>query len=175
MKRIAILGCSGSGKSTLSQKLAKVSGLPVIHLDQEFHLPNWQERSAEEWADIHSALAARERWIIDGCYNRSAAERTKRADLIIWFNIPTHICLYRVIKRIVTNYGKQRSDSAPGCNEQFDIEFLLYVLSFKRQKAPKLLAIFEKRPPNTELVIISNNADIKNLLNRFKTAPYATT
>lgn len=169
MKRIAILGCCGSGKSTLSHKLAKVSGLPIIHLDQEFHLPNWQERPPEEWSNIHGELVARERWIIDGCYGGTAAERTKRADMIIWFDIPTHICLYRVIKRMVTNYGKQRDDAAPGCKERFDLEFLLYVLNFRRLKSPKLLAVFENRQLNTELVIISNNADIEELLNRFKT------
>lgn len=170
MKRIAILGCCGSGKSTLSHRLAKVTNLPLIHLDQEYHLPNWQERPADEWSNIHAGLVARNRWIIDGCYGGTVSQRTQRADMIVWFDIPTHVCLYRVIKRVITNYGKQRVDAAPGCNERLDIEFLAYVLNFRRLKTPKLLIFFEARSPNTELVIISNNADIKNLLNRFKTA-----
>ncbi len=169
MKRIAILGCSGSGKSTLAARLAKLVDLPLIHLDQHFHRPDWKARPPEEWAYIHAELIARDRWIIDGCYGGSATARTQRADMIIWFDLPTHVCLYRVVKRIITGCGKRRFDAAPGCRERFDLEFLLYVLSFRRRKAPRLLKILEDRPVKTELVIICNNADIEMLLSRFKT------
>lgn len=165
MKRIAILGCSGSGKSTLAARMVNIIDLPIIHLDQQFHLPDWKERPPEEWASIHAELIARDRWIIDGCYSGSAAARTQRADLIIWFDIPTHVCLYRVIKRTITNYGQERDDSAPGCKERFDHEFLLYVLRFRRKKMPKLLKILAAIPAKTELVVIRNNADIDMLLN----------
>ena len=170
MKRIAILGCPGSGKSTFSFKLASAFSLPLIHLDQQFHLPDWKERPPEEWANIHAELIARDHWIIDGCYGGSAATRTQRADMIVWFDIPTHICLYRVIKRIVTTYGQERDDSAPGCKERFDLEFLLYVLNFRRNKTSALLQKIAARPVNTELVIIRNDRDIKDLLNKFKTS-----
>lgn len=166
MKRIAILGCSGSGKSTLAARLAKIIDLPLIHLDQQFHLPDWKERPPEEWANIHAELIARDIWIIDGCYSGSAAARTQRADMIVWFDIPTHICLYRVIKRVITGYGKRRFDAAPGCHERFDLGFLLYVLRFRRKKAPRLLKILDARPPKTQFVVIRNDSDVDILLSR---------
>ncbi len=164
MQRIAVLGSPGSGKSTFALKLAKVTGLPLVHLDKEFHLPGWQERAAEEWADIHAELISRESWIVDGCYGNTAAARVQRADLLIWFDISTLVCLYRVLKRIVSGFGRERFDTAPGCPERFDFEFLRYVLRFRRDRTPALMQKLAARPAGTELVIIRNNADLERVL-----------
>ncbi|CRH92083.1 topology modulation protein [Chlamydia trachomatis] len=34
MKRIIVIGCPGSGKSTFSRKLAVITNLPLVYLDQ---------------------------------------------------------------------------------------------------------------------------------------------
>ena len=80
-----------------------------------------------------------------------------------------HVCLYRVIKRILTNYGRVRADAPPGCPERFDLGFLIYVLNYRRNHGALRPYILKHLPKNSELVIISNNTDIENLLNRFKT------
>ena len=47
--RIMIVGNNGSGKSVLARELHTITGLPIIHLDNEFWRPNWETPSKEEW------------------------------------------------------------------------------------------------------------------------------
>ncbi len=163
MQRIVIMGGPGSGKSTFARRFAQATGLELIHLDQQFHLPGWVERDKGQWAARHAELIAGKEWIIDGCYSATAGERIKRADMIIWFDLPTHICLFRVLKRTIMNFGRVRPDSATGCPERFDLEFLLYVLTFRRKKHTRLMRIIATRDKNTSLVIVRRNSDLEKL------------
>ncbi len=154
MQRIAILGGCGAGKSTLARNLAKITGLPLFHLDQEF-------------MSFHADLVAKQSWIIDGNYSNSASERINRADMLILFDLPTYICLYRVIKRIFLNYGKARPDSADGCTERFDLGFLQYVIKFRRNKMPNMRNIVKQRAKHTELFIVKSSKDLQKIYYHF--------
>ena len=41
-KRIILIGSAGSGKSHLAKEIASITNYPLIHLDNEFWLPNWE-------------------------------------------------------------------------------------------------------------------------------------
>ena len=71
MKRVLVIGGPGSGKSTLSRRLHAVTGLPLFHLDQLYFRPGWQKTPEAEWESTLRQLAAREEWIMDGCYDSS--------------------------------------------------------------------------------------------------------
>lgn len=169
MKRIALLGGPGSGKSTFAIRLAKISNLPLVHIDKEFWLPDWREPSKRQWAKKHSSLITKDTWILDGGMLRTGEDRIARCDLVVLFDIPTHICLYRVLKRIVINFGKEREGVATGCLEKLDLNFLNYVFHYRANHEDLRLFILNHLPINSELVIVRSNADIENLLNRFKT------
>ena len=64
--------------------------------------------------------------------------RLTRADTAILLDYPTALCLWRVIKRVVTLNGQVRPDAAPGCPERLDWEFLHYVAAFRHAKTPAL-------------------------------------
>ncbi|VAW23970.1 hypothetical protein MNBD_ALPHA11-825 [hydrothermal vent metagenome] len=170
MKRVAIIGSPGSGKSTVAMQLAKVSGLACIHLDQEFWLPGWKEPGKEEWSKKHSDLIAKSSWILDGGFLRTGEDRIQNCDLVVLFNIPTSVCMYRIFKRIILNRGRVRVDGPKGCPEIFDMGFLKYVLFYKRNHKNLRPFILKHLPQSSKLVIISNNGDIERLLNKFKTA-----
>ena len=47
--RIIVLGCSGSGKSTLARELHRLTGLPLIHLDNVWWKEDRTHISREEF------------------------------------------------------------------------------------------------------------------------------
>lgn len=111
-RRIAVLGSSGAGKSTLSVALGAATGLPVVHLDKEHWQPGWTEPDRDTWNARLAELAAAPEWIIDGQYGASLCVRLERADLAIFLDLPTSLCLWRVGRRILGSYGRVRPDMA---------------------------------------------------------------
>jgi len=143
MKRILIVGCSGSGKSTLGRRVGNKLNLPIVHLDQHFFKPNWLEKPLTEFQEIVVDLAAQDRWVMDGNYSKTFELRLPRADTVVFLDFPTWFCIYRVIKRYLTNIGKTRLDASPGCPEKIDIEFLGYVWNYNRRSRAKMLGHLE--------------------------------
>ena len=130
LQKILVIGCCGAGKSTFSKKVQSILNLEIIHLDQYYHKPNWEETEQDEWEKIVNSLVQKPSWIMDGNYASSFDIRFKYADTIIYLDYPTILCIWRVIIRIFKYHGVTRSDMANGCKEQFDLEFLQYVLTF---------------------------------------------
>lgn len=138
MQRIAILGGSGSGKSTLARRIGDQLDLPIVHMDQHYFSPGWVEPDHDDWRDKVATMCAQDRWVMDGNYSKTFDLRLPRADLIIFLDLPTSLCLWRVFRRTTFGFGKVRPDSAAGCPERFDPKFLGYVLNYRRQRAPKI-------------------------------------
>jgi len=138
MQRVLVIGSPGAGKSTLARALAERTRLPLVHLDQEYHLPGWQDRTKDEWRLKLDKLLAGERWIIDGNYGGSMERRLARADTAILLDYPALLCLRRVVKRVATLRGQNRPDAAPECPERWDIAFLWYVLTFRLTRTQQL-------------------------------------
>ena len=134
-----IIGCCGAGKSTMARAIHQKTGLPLIHLDQHYHLPGWKETPKSEWEAINHDLTKGQSWIIDGNFGGTMDIRMGRADTIIFMDYPTVRCFWRVIKRVLKYYGKVRPDMPKGCPERFDLEFLHYVATFGVVKRPGII------------------------------------
>jgi adenylate kinase family enzyme len=142
-QRIAVIGSPGAGKSTLATLIAEATGLPLIHLDREYWRPGWVEPDADEWQAANARLIAGEAWVIDGNYGSSLAARAKRATVIVWFDLPTRVCLLGVVRRALRYRGAVRPDMREGCPERLDgefVRFLHYIVMFRRRKRPALAA-----------------------------------
>ncbi len=124
----------------MARILAAQTGLPLIHLDQVFWQPGWRTTPEDQWKARHEELISGERWILDGTFTSTCRERARRADLIVFVDLPRWRCLWRVLWRVATTYGRVRPDLAPGCPERFDLEFLRYVWSFKAKNNPRIEA-----------------------------------
>ncbi len=59
------------------------------------------------------------------------------ADQIIFLNFSRWNCLLRAFKRYLTYRGKVRESMAAGCQEQFNWEFIRWILWEGRAKAQK--------------------------------------
>lgn len=132
MQRVLVIGPCGAGKSTVAVELGRLLDLPVHHLDQLHWRAGWVESSREELLRALEPIVAGERWLIDGNYGGTMGGRIERADTVVYLDYPIRLCLWRVAKRLWRYRGRARPDMAPGCPERFDLEFFLYVLTFRR-------------------------------------------
>ena len=136
MKRILIIGNAGSGKSTFAKKLAMMTTLPLVHLDSLYWTGTWEHVDRDTFDRLLQEELERPAWIIDGNFNRTIPHRLKYCDTVFYFDLPTITCLWGITKRILTNYGKTRSDMGGNCPERFDAnKASLYknVLRFKKE------------------------------------------
>lgn len=128
MQRVLVIGPCGAGKSTLATELAQKLDLPLFHMDQLNWQPGWVESSKDEIRKKLAEIVGTERWLIDGNYGGTLAERLERADTVVYLDYPIRLCLVRVIHRIWTYRGRTRPDMTEGCPERFDLEFMIYLL-----------------------------------------------
>lgn len=139
-QRVLIIGSPGAGKSTLARALARTLNLPLFHLDQLKWQPGWVELPDEQFRQRLGNVVAGDRWLIDGNYGGSLSIRLARADLVIWLDFPTWLCLFRAVRRILTYRGTTRPDMTPGCPERFDLDFLVYIGRFRAHGRGRLLS-----------------------------------
>jgi adenylate kinase family enzyme len=122
------MGPSNSGKSTLATSIEQSRGLPVIHLDQLYHLPNtdWQPRPAEEFVSLHNEALSGERWVLDGNYSRCLAQRLERATGLILLDIPAVISLLRYFRRSL--FERNRAGSLHGGKDSIKWEMIYHIM-----------------------------------------------
>ena len=144
MKRIMVMGVSaGVGKSTFARRLGGKLDINVYHLDALYWKPNWIEASLEEFTAKQQEIVAQDKWIMEGNYSNTYDIRIKKADTIIYLELPLAVCLYRVIKRWMLHIGKTRSDMGSGCKEKLDYEFLKFICTTYRSRKKKMQERFQ--------------------------------
>lgn len=168
MQRVLVIGCSGAGKSTLARKLGEKTGLPVVHLDALFWEPGWVESSRDVFDARLMAELEKPAWIIDGNYARTLAMRLEKCDTVIYLDFPGLVCIFGVLKRVLTTYGTVRPDMPEGCPERFDWEFLKWVWNFNCENRTKIYAALETMPPET-VIILKNRRQVNRFLKTEKT------
>jgi len=109
-----------------------------------------------------------ERWIIDGNNTRSLEMRFERADLVIYFNFPKAICLFRIFKRFLRP-NTSFDDRAAGCVERITWSLLRYMWGFEKRVVQDVKKLKEQYP-QVPFKEIKNNRDLDNLKNELKGA-----
>lgn len=163
MKRILVIGPGGSGKSTLSRKLGEILGLQVIHLDRVYWSAGWIEMPKDQWSTTVDQLLTQKSWIMDGNYSGTLAKRIPASDTIIFLDMPSALCVWRIIKRRLVYKRESRPDMAEGCPERLDSQFFLWVSNYSRRTRPKVLKLLEEYGANKTVVHLRSNREV----NRF--------
>ena len=163
MNRIIIIGCGGAGKSTLARKLGEKLDLPVVHLDKLFWNPGWEHKTREEFDALLAEELAKDRWILDGNFDRTLTMRMARCDTVIYLDFNRVACLLGVLKRVITTYGRVRPDMGDGCPEKFDLQFLKWVWGFNKDKRESYYKMLNETE-GIETIVLKNRRMVKRFL-----------
>ena len=160
-QRIMIIGSPGSGKSTFARKLRDKTGLPLYYLDMIKHKPDRTTISSEEFDKKLDEILNKDKWIIDGNYQRTLEVRIEKSDTIILFDLPTEVCLEGAKSRI----GTKREDLPWIETEKtFESEFKQWIVEFSEKSLPEIYNLLEKYK-DKEIVIFKSREDEKFYLN----------
>ncbi len=164
-KKILIVGCGGAGKSTLAVEMGNKFKLPVVHLDKLHWLPNWEMRPSEEFDSLLEDQLKKDEWIVDGNYDRTFELRLRYADLCIFLDYDTQLCIQSVIERVEKYKGTSRPDMTEGCNEQADEEFIEWIQTYKTDVRPRFIERLQKS--NVPYLIFTTRQETANWLSKF--------
>ena len=130
--RILVVGNAGTGKSTLARRLAALTGLPVVHLDQHYWRPGWDATPTELWRQRVAQLVEQPRWVMDGNYAGTLDLRVRAADLVVFLDLPRRTALSRVVLRRYGWLGHARAEPIPGCPDRVTTDFLRWIWHYPR-------------------------------------------
>lgn len=141
--RICIMGPSNSGKSSLAVAISRARGLPPVHLDRFYHLPDtdWRPRPAADFLALHDAAIAGERWVMDGNYTRCLPQRLARATGVILLDAPTAVSLFRYLRR--SWFERDRPGGLDGARDSVKWDMIRHIAGVTRSNRGRYGTMFE--------------------------------
>ncbi len=148
---MVIVGPGAAGKSTLAARLSKITGLPVILLDQHFWRPGLAATPADQWADIERGLAARQSWIMDGDLGPYEAgyARFRAADMVVFLDFSPLRCTWRAIRR-----SRERAD------------FWHWLWAYRRRTRPMVRRALAEQAGHADLYVLSGPRAVRRFVGR---------
>ena len=143
MQKVIIIGCPGSGKSSFARALLDVTNLPLYYLDMIWHKSDKSNATREEFDERLNQILRRDKWIIDGNYQRTLEARLAACDTVFLLDYPLEVCLAGVQSRV----GTKREDM-PWIETEFDEEFKQYILDFPKVHLPEIYELLERHHGN---------------------------
>ncbi len=139
MKKVLVIGCPGAGKSVFSRRLADLTALEVVHLDNLFWNEDRTKVPKEEFLRRLNVELDKDCWIVDGNYSATMELRFSKCDTVFFFDLPTEICLEGIKCRI----GVARPD-LPWIESGVDYEFENFVRRYNSDSRPSVERLIEK-------------------------------
>jgi adenylate kinase family enzyme len=99
MQRVVVFGTTGSGKSRLAERLAGRTSLRVVELDALFWGKDWQPAPLELFRHRVECEIRDGDWIVVGNYGQVRDLTWRRADTLVWLDLPLPVVMSRLVRR----------------------------------------------------------------------------
>ncbi|TDC81860.1 AAA family ATPase [Actinomadura sp. 7K507] len=162
MQRIAIIGCGGSGKTTVGRQLAARIGATITHLDTVYYDEQWNKLDPDKFAALQEELVAADTWVIDGNYAGTLPIRLKRADTVIFLDLPALTCLWGIAQRRWKYRGGQHGTT--GVYDRITWSFIKYVWGYRKQMAPRVRELISEHAGHADVRIVTSRRAANQLL-----------
>ena len=164
IKKVMVIGCSGSGKSVFSRSFADLTDLPLYHLDAIWWREDGSNVSREEFDLRLGEILEKDEWIIDGSYSRTMERRMAACDTVVFFDLPTSVC----VEGVKARKGKPRPDMPwKDAGDSDDPEFMSFVLNYNETHRPQVLSLLDKYS-DKNIVIFKSRDDSEAYLEKIK-------
>ncbi len=117
--------------------------------------------SREEFDEKLEKILKKDKWIIDGNYQRTIEMRLKECDTVFLMDYPLEVCLSGAEERV----GKKRED-LPWIEEKVDEEFKQIIVDFSKNKLPQIYKLLEKYQKNKNIVIFKSREEADNYIKK---------
>jgi adenylate kinase family enzyme len=164
MKKIIVIGSSGAGKTYFSKRLSRILSIELVHIDRVYWGAGWSEPAKDDWKSTLADLLARDSWIIDGNYTGTLDMRLAACDTVIFLDIRRTLCTWRVIRRTLRFYRRNRPDMADGCVERFDLPFLGFIWNYPKKTRPKILSLIEAHRDSADLIHLRSPREVRQFI-----------
>lgn len=147
--RLLILGSPGAGKSRLASELAGILRLPLHRMDDLYWRAGWQRPNLGVFHCRLESVLRSDRWMLDGNYASSLAQRLRRADAVVIVDASPWRCLcsigWRGTRRMFGDHYSlpldvREAGSVPRTRPLVDMRFLRKIVQFRRRTLPAVLA-----------------------------------
>ena len=163
MLKIIIVGSPGAGKSTFARKLRDITGIPLFYLDMLWHKPDRTTVTQEEFNNRLNGILQKDRWIIDGNYQRTLEPRLQACDTVFLMDFPLETCISGAESRI----GKKRED-LHWKDLEFYPEFKQWIQDFPKNRLPQLYEMIETYKDNKEIMVFHSRKEADDYLAAMK-------
>lgn len=154
MLKVIVIGSPGAGKSTFARKLRDITGIPLYYLDMLWHKPDGTTVTQAEFDAGLQEIIRKDKWIIDGNYQRTLEPRLQKCDTVFLMDFPMETCLSGAQSRI----GKKRED-LPWIELEFDKEFKQWIMDFPRNRLPQLYEMLKKHGHNKDITVFRSRKE----------------
>ena len=162
MNRIAVVGIGGSGKSYAGRRIAEITRLPLIHMDNLFWKGKWEEIPEIEYVANHEEIIKADQWVIEGYIDEAMSDRFRRAEMIVYLDYSGIRCFFRAMKRWWQHRKIARQELHAEAVEEFDPNYLFKVVLFRQDRPGIEKAL--KKAGNPEVIRLYTPSEFEKFL-----------
>ncbi|MEA3413921.1 MAG: hypothetical protein U9Q99_00130 [Nanoarchaeota archaeon] len=170
ISKIHIVGIYGSGKSTLAKKLSALLKIKTYDLDEIKYKRKYDIiRPVKERLKKVKEISNKSSWITEGAWTSYAVELYKKADLVIFLQIPK----WTLYKRIFSRHFKRKFHNYKYQDNGIKSTYNIMKKVHQYYQDPEHFMTLDSHKDYLkkyakEFLIIKNNKDIKELIKKIK-------